>query len=231
MKSGKVETLFGVHPVMETLKAGRRQVELIHVAVGRQDRRVREILSLASKKSVPVKRIPRESLDRLAGGGLHQGVVARVSGTGPVSVEEILATAGSLPFFLILDQVEDPRNLGAILRTAAAARIDGVFLPPHGSAPLTPTVARSSAGQMDRVRIAVAPNLVNLMEKLKEKGIWVVGLDPSARTSWTDFDYSLPLALVLGGEGKHRGRQPTGESARHGRDDGRHASRCKPSEK
>jgi 23S rRNA (guanosine2251-2'-O)-methyltransferase len=202
MKIGKVETLFGVHPVMETLKAGRRRVEQIHVAVGRQDRRVREILSLASKKSVPVQRIPRESLDRLAGGGAHQGVVARVSGSGPVSVEEILATAGSHPFFLLLDQVEDPRNLGAILRTAAAARVDGVFLPSHGSAPLGPGVAKSSAGQADKVRVAVAGNLASLVERLKEKGIWVVGLDPSARTPWTEFDYSLPLALVLGGEEK-----------------------------
>jgi 23S rRNA (guanosine2251-2'-O)-methyltransferase len=202
MKSPRVETLFGVHPVMETLKAGRRRVEIINVAVGRQDRRVREILSLASKRSVPVQRISRESLDRLAGGGLHQGVVARVSGSGPVSVEEILATAGSRPFFLILDQVEDPRNLGAVLRTAAAARVDGVFLPAHGSAGMTPAVAKASAGYADRVRLAVAGNLASLVETLKEKGIWVVGLDAAARTPWTEFDYSLPLALVLGGEGK-----------------------------
>ncbi len=202
MKNGRIETLFGVHPVMETLRAGRRRVEQIHVAVGRQDRRVREILSLASKKKVPVARVPREALDRLAGGGVHQGVVARVSGSGPVSVEEILATAGSRPFFLILDQVEDPRNLGAILRTAAAGRVDGVFLPSHGSASLTPAVAKSSAGHSERVRVAVAGNLVSLMQKLKEKGIWVVGLDQGARTPWTEFDYSLPLALVLGGEGQ-----------------------------
>jgi len=202
MKGDKVEVLFGVHPVMETLRSGRRRVEQIHVVVGRQDRRVREILSLASKKKVPVQRVPREALDRLAGGGVHQGVVARVSGSGPVSVEEILASAGSRPFFLILDQVEDPRNLGAILRSAAAARVDGVFLPSHGSAGITPAVAKSSAGQADRVRLAVAGNLVTLMEKLKERGIWVVGLDQEARTPWTEFDYSLPLALVLGGEGK-----------------------------
>jgi 23S rRNA (guanosine2251-2'-O)-methyltransferase len=202
MKSGKIETLYGVHPVMETLRGGRRRVEQIHVSVGRQDRKVREILSLASRKKIPVQRVPRESLDRLAGGGVHQGVVARVSGSGPVSVEEILATAGTRPFFLILDQVEDPRNLGAILRSAAAARVDGVFLPPHGSAGLTPAAAKAAAGQADRVRLAVAGNLVSLMEKLKERGIWVVGLDQGARTLWTEFDYSLPVALVLGGEGK-----------------------------
>ena len=107
MTDRKIETLLGVNPVMETLKSGRRRVEQIHVSVGRQDRRVREILSLASKKKVPVQRVPREALDRLAGGGIHQGVVARVSGSGPVSVEEILAAAGSRPFFLILDQVEN----------------------------------------------------------------------------------------------------------------------------
>src|SRR5580765_8326303 len=165
MKAAKGETLFGVHPVMETLKSGRRQVEQIHVAVGRQDRRVREILSLASRKSVPVQRVPREMLDRLAGGGVHQGVVARVTGSGPVTAEEILATAGSRAFFLILDQVEDTRNLGAILRSAAAARVDGVFLPSHGAAGLTSTVARASAGHADKVRIAVAGNLVALLDK------------------------------------------------------------------
>ena len=137
MAERRVETLYGVNPVLETLKSGRRRVEQIHVSVGRQDRRVREILSLASRKKIPVQRVPRESLDRLAGGGVHQGVVARVSGSGPVSVEEILASAGNHPFFLILDQVEDPRNLGAILRSAAASRVDGVFLPSHGSATLT----------------------------------------------------------------------------------------------
>ena len=202
MPERKVETIFGVHPVMETLKSGRRRVEQIHVSVGRQDRRVREVLSLASRKKVPVQRVPRESLDRLAGGGVHQGVVARVSGSGPVSVEEILASAGNRPFFLILDQVEDPRNLGAILRTAAGARVDGVFLPAHGSASLTPAVVKASAGHSERVRLAVAGNLVSLVEKLKERGIWVVGLEAGARTLWTEFDYSLPLALVLGGEGQ-----------------------------
>jgi len=201
-KGEREETLYGIHPVRETLKSGRRRVRLIQVVVGRQDRRVREILALASRKNVPVQRIPREDLDRLAGGGSHQGVVARVTGSGPVSVEEILADAGSHPFFLILDKVEDPRNLGAILRSAAAARVDGVFLPARGSAGPTPTVAKVSAGHSDKVRLATTGNLVNLVERLKEKGIWIVGLSGEAGSSWTSFDYTLPVALVLGGEEK-----------------------------
>ena len=202
MKTARAEILYGVHPVFETLKSGRRKVEQIHVLVGRQDRKVRSILALASHKSVPVTRVPKEALDRLAGGGVHQGVVARVSGSGPVGVEEVLATCGSRPFFLVLDQVEDPRNLGAILRSAAAARVDGVFVPEHGTARVGLGVSKASAGYAEKVRLAVAGNLVNLLEKLKEKGIWVVGLDQEAATSWTRFDYSLPVALVLGGEGK-----------------------------
>ena len=202
MKSERAETLSGIHPVLETLKSGRRRVELIQVSQGRQDRRVREILSLASRRGVPVKRIPREELDRAAGGRPHQGVVARVTGRGPVSVEEVLATAGGRPFFLVLDQVEDPQNLGAILRSAAAARVDGVFVPEHGSAGLTAAVTRASAGHADKVRVAAAGNLVALLERLKGLGIWIVGLDAEARTPWTEFDYSLPVALVLGGEGK-----------------------------
>ena len=202
MKPQREETLYGVNPVLETLRSGRRQVERIHVSVGRQDRRVREILSLAARKNVPIRRVPREALDRLAGGAAHQGVVARVTGSGPVSVEEILATAGNAPFFLVLDQVEDPRNLGAVLRSAAAARVDGVFLPARGSAGMTPAVAKASAGHADKVRVAVAGNLVSLLERLKEKGIWIVGLEAAAGTAWTGFDYALPIALVVGGEGK-----------------------------
>jgi 23S rRNA (guanosine2251-2'-O)-methyltransferase len=200
MKPEKTEILYGVHPVLETLKSGRRKVEQIHVMVGRQDRKVRSILALAQRKNVPIIRIPREDLERLSGGGVHQGVVARVSGSGPVTVEEVLATSGSRPFFLVLDRVEDPRNLGAILRSAAAARVDGVFLPEHGAVKSGPGVARASAGHADKVRLAIAGNLVSLLEKLKEKGIWVVGLDQEATTSWTRFDYSLPVAMVLGGE-------------------------------
>lgn len=177
-------------------------VEQIQVSVGRQDRKVREILSMASRKNIPVQRVSREILDRLSGGGVHQGVVAWVSGSGPVGVEEILVTAGNRPFYLVLDQVEDPRNLGAILRSAAATGVNGVFLPGRGSASLTSSVAKASAGYADHVRVAVAGNLVGLLERLKEKGIWVVGLDASSATHWTGFDYCLPLALVLGGEGK-----------------------------
>jgi 23S rRNA (guanosine2251-2'-O)-methyltransferase len=202
LKSARGEILFGIHPVLETLKSGRRKIEEIHVATGRQDRKVRAILALASQKRIPVARVQREALDRMATGGVHQGIVARVTGSGPVSVEEVLATSGTHPFYLVLDQVEDPRNLGAILRSAAAARVDGVFIPEHGAAKGGAAVTKASAGHAEKIRLAVAGNLVNLLEKLKEKGIWVVGVDQEAATSWTHFDYSLPLALVLGGEGK-----------------------------
>jgi 23S rRNA (guanosine2251-2'-O)-methyltransferase len=202
MKTGKAEIVCGIHPVLETLKSGRRKIEQIHIASGRQDRKVRSILTLASQKGIRVTRVPGEVLDRLASGAVHQGIVARVTGSGPISVEEVLATSGTRPFFLVLDQVEDPRNLGAILRSAAAARVDGVFIPEHGSARTSPGVAKASAGHAEKVRLAVAGNLVNLLERLKEKGIWVVGVDQEAGTPWTRFDYSLPLALVLGGEEK-----------------------------
>jgi len=202
VKSRKEEILFGIHPVLETLKSGIRKIEQIHVASGRQDRKVRAVLALASDRGIRVSRVPREILDRMTPGGVHQGIVARVTGSGPVSVEEVLATSGNLPFFLVLDQVEDPRNLGAILRSAAAARVDGVFIPEHGAAGSSAAVTKASAGHAEKVRLAVAGNLVSLLEKLKEKGIWVVGVDQQAGTPWTRFDYALPLALVLGGEEK-----------------------------
>jgi 23S rRNA (guanosine2251-2'-O)-methyltransferase len=202
MKTERERTVYGVHPVRETLKAGRRRVTRIHVSVGRQDRKVREILMLASRARIPVVRVPRETLDRLAGGGTHQGVVATAVGSGPLSVEEVLASAGPRPFYLVLDQVEDPRNLGAILRSAAACGVDGVFVPARGASPLTATAQKAAAGYSDRVPLAEAQNLVVLIGRLKEHGVWIVGLDSGASTPWTGFDYTLPLALVLGGEGK-----------------------------
>jgi len=202
VKTSRMETLYGVHPVLETLKSARRRVDQIHVSQGRHDRRVREILSMATQRNIPVKRVPREVLDQLAQGGVHQGVVARVRGSGPVGVEEIFATASRRPFFLILDQVEDPRNLGAILRTAAGVGIDGIFLPERGSARLTPTVVKASAGCSEQVRVAVVGNVVDLIKRMKERGIWVVGLDQGKNSLWTGFDFTLPVALVLGGEAK-----------------------------
>jgi 23S rRNA (guanosine2251-2'-O)-methyltransferase len=202
MKTDHIEMVCGIHPVLETLKSGRRKIAQIHVASGRQDRKVRSILALASQKGVKIVRVSVEALDRLAMGAVHQGIVARVTGSGPMSVEEVLATSGTHPFFLVLDQVEDPRNLGAILRSAAAARVDGVFIPEHRSARSSPAVNKAAAGHAEKVRLAVAGNLVSLLERLKEKGIWVVGVDQEAGTLWTRFDYSLPLALVLGGEEK-----------------------------
>ncbi len=196
------ERIFGIHPVLEALRAGRRGVQRVVMSSGRRDRRLEEIEAKARAAGVPVQRQPPAALDRLAGGRGHQGVVAQVAETTYWDPEEILGRAGRRPLFMVLDGVEDPRNLGAVIRAAAAAGADGLFLPSHGAAGLTAACAKASAGAVERLPIARVGNVVSFLKTLKERGIWVAGLDPQGGTPWTGFDLTLPVALVVGGEGR-----------------------------
>jgi 23S rRNA (guanosine2251-2'-O)-methyltransferase len=196
------ERIFGIHPVLEALRAGRRGVQRVVLSSGRRDRRLEEIEAKARAAGVPVQRQPPAALDRLAGGRGHQGVVAQVAETAYRDPEEILGRAGGRPLFMVLDGVEDPRNLGAVIRAAAAAGADGLFLPSHGAAGLTAACAKASAGAVERLPIARVGNVVSFLKTLKERGIWVAGLDPQGGTPWTGFDLTLPVALVVGGEGR-----------------------------
>jgi 23S rRNA (guanosine2251-2'-O)-methyltransferase len=144
----------------------------------------------------------RETLDRMAGGVPHQGIIAVVSEKPALSLEDLLASAREPALLVVLDGVEDPRNLGAILRTAEAAGADGVLVPDRHSAGLSETVGRASAGAIEHVRVARVGNLVQALGTLKSRGIWVLGFDTTGRERWDAVDLKRPVALVLGGEGR-----------------------------
>jgi len=192
----------GINPVLEALASGTRHFERLLVVKGLRSRRVSEAISRASRLSVPLRFETRETLDRIAGGVPHQGLVAVVSARPVVTLESLVETAHDPALFVVLDGVEDPRNLGAILRTVEAAGADGVLLPERHSAGLSETVNRASAGALEHVRVARIGNVVQALEALKARGIWVVGLDAGGSERWDRVDLKGPVALVLGGEGR-----------------------------
>ena len=200
--------LFGVQPVVEALRAGRRPVERITVLEGAHESRLREILELARAAGVPVRRAPRAELQRLAPFATHQGVVATIAAARYVSSDDLLdalaARVGTEdpPLAVALDGVEDPRNLGAIIRTVECAGGHGVFVPERRAAGLTETVAKSAAGALEYVPVARTVNTARLVEELKERGVWTVGTAADAETDYTAWDWRQPCALLLGGEGE-----------------------------
>ncbi len=200
--------LYGIHPVEEALGAGR-PLERLLVARGRGGRRVQEAIQAARQANIPVRFVERAELDRLTGGTKHQGVAAITGAKRYLELEDLLARAlpssgraGEPALFLLLDGVEDPRNLGAILRTAYCAGVDGVVLPERRAAGITPAAEKVSAGASEHVSVARVTNLGRALERLKEAGCWLIGLDERAEKIFTEADYSGPVGLVLGGEGK-----------------------------
>lgn len=163
---------------------------------------------MARKENIPVQRVDRQRLDKFAPETAHQGVVALAAAREYVEVEDILKAVqpGEAPLLMLLDEIHDPHNLGAILRTAEAAGVHGVIIPRRRSAPLTQTVARSSAGAVEYVPVARVANLAMTMEDLKKKGLWIAGADAGGRELYWDARLDGPLALVIGGEDKGLGR-------------------------
>lgn len=193
---------YGVLPVIEALRANARRAEKLIVAEGAREKRLDEVFDLARRIGVPIDKVPRESLARLTGPDAnHQGVALLAAAADYVSLEELLSAAGDPPLFVVLDGVEDPRNLGAVLRTVECAGADGVIIPERRAVGLTETVAKSSAGAAEYVKVAKATNLNRLIEDLKERNIWVVGTSGDATTAYTEWDWKQPSALVLGAEG------------------------------
>ena len=200
-----MDKLTGIHPVHEALAAGR-PLERIVIARGRRDRRVEEIVQLARQRGVAVRFEERGQLDRLAGAKEHQGVVAVAAARSSASLEDVLARASAdskqKGLLVLLDGVEDPHNVGAIIRTALTAGAHGVILPERRAAGLTDTVARASAGALAHLPVAKVTNLARAMEALKEAGYWLIGLDERVERNYTQADYTSPVGIVLGGEGK-----------------------------
>lgn len=200
-----MDVLYGLHPVEEAIRSGSRQLDHVSVARERRDERLERLISLCRAAGIRVAIEPRVQLDRLARTDAHQGVVAVVRERSFLSVEDLLAAksnqSSGFRFFLALDGIEDPHNLGALLRTADGAGVDGVLLPERRSASVTATVAKTSAGASEHVRIARVTNLVRSLEQMKKDNVWVIGLDERGTPDYMDFDFRTDCVLVLGREG------------------------------
>jgi len=192
----------GINPVLEALGAGTRHFDRLLVVKGLRNKRISDAISRAGHLGIPLRFEARETLDRMAAGVPHQGLIAVVSAKPVTTVEKVLEEARTPALVVVLDGVEDPRNLGAILRTAEAAGADGVLLPDRHSAGLSETVNRASAGGLEHVKVASIGNVVQAIEALKKRGLWIVGFDASGTERWDQVDYRRPIALVLGGEGR-----------------------------
>lgn len=195
-----MERLVGIHAVREAL-AARHPLERIVIARGRHGERIEELVRLARQRGISVRFEDRAQIERLAGTSQHQGVVALVAAREALALEDLLGKCAQPGLIVVLDGVEDPRNLGAIVRTALAAGADGVVIPERRAAGLTEAVARASAGALEHLPVARVKNIVRAMEELKARGYWLVGLDERAAQSYTEADLTGPVGLVLGGEG------------------------------
>jgi 23S rRNA (guanosine2251-2'-O)-methyltransferase len=197
--------IYGVLPVLESLRAGARRIEKIFVAEGAHEKRLQEIFDLVRQAGIPFQKIPRQNLQKFVEPGVnHQGVVAFVASAEYADADRLIdeVTGKENSLSVILDGVEDPRNLGAILRTVECAGADGVFIPERRAVGLTETVAKSSAGATEYVKVAKVANLNRLIERLKENNIWVIGTSGEAKIDYTEWDWTRNCALVLGSEGK-----------------------------
>ncbi|HEY1910397.1 MAG TPA: 23S rRNA (guanosine(2251)-2'-O)-methyltransferase RlmB [Vicinamibacterales bacterium] len=191
--------IYGINPVLEALRAKR--ATLISIA-SRSDERLSVVVQLAQQQHVTVHRVSPADLERAARGGVHQGVVAEVKDAAHLSVEDLVSGAAGVPLLVVLDGIEDPHNLGAILRTVDAAGGDGVIRQSRHAAPLGGTAAKASAGAVAHVRVADVVNIARAIENLKEAGVWTVGLAGDAPKSYSDIDLTLPTAFVVGAEGE-----------------------------
>jgi 23S rRNA (guanosine2251-2'-O)-methyltransferase len=190
--------IYGINPVLEALRAGR--VKEIRVGE-RGDERLRQLLALAGEHHVRVRRVAVDTLERDSRRGVHQGVVADVEKAQNYSIDELARGAGGAPLLVVLDGIEDPHNLGAILRTADAAGVHGVVVQSRRSAARDGAAAKASAGAVAHVKVAEVVNIARAVEELKDVGVWTVGLAGEAPTAYDAIDFTLPTALVLGAEG------------------------------
>lgn len=199
----KPDIIAGRNPVSEAIRSSR-PIDKIMVARGEKSGAVVGILAKARDKKIPIKEVDRTKLDYISGGAAHQGIIAFAAVKEYSTVDDILEYAqsrGEAPFIIVLDEVEDPHNLGAIIRTAECAGAHGVIVPKRRSASLSYTVGKASAGAVEYMRVARVTNIAALIDELKEKGVWVFGADMNG-TDYTECDFSGACAIVIGNEGK-----------------------------
>ncbi len=194
--------IYGLIPVLESLRAKRRRIEEIILAEGNRLARLEELLALARRVNIPIRHYKRQYLDNLANGANHQGVIAIASEAKFTDLMDVIVPSTEKPLYVLLDSVEDPHNLGAIIRTAECAGVKAVIIPEHHSVGLTETVSKSSAGALEYLPVVQVTNLVQTIDELKSQNIWVIGVESDGKTNYTDWDFQVATAVVLGSEGK-----------------------------
>lgn len=200
-KQGNI--IYGRNPVMEALRSGR-EIDRLLISHGVSGGSITAIRAKCAARGILIKEISPQKLDYYCGGGIHQGVAVMIASQEYSTVEEILNTASERnekPFIVICDEIEDPHNLGAIIRTAEACGVHGIIIPKRRSASLNATVEKTSAGALTYMKVARVTNISNTIDELKEKGIWVFGADMDG-APYTQTDYDIPCAIVIGNEGK-----------------------------
>ncbi|KIL52251.1 23S rRNA (guanosine(2251)-2'-O)-methyltransferase RlmB [Jeotgalibacillus campisalis] len=201
------EFIGGKNPVIEALKAGR-EINKVWIAEGSQKGQMQQVIHLAKEAGILVQFVPKKKVDQLLE-GQHQGVVASVAAYQYAEVDDMIALAKSRnedPFILILDELEDPHNLGSIMRTADATGAHGIIIPKRRAVGLTATVAKASTGAIEHIPVARVTNLSRTIDDLKEQGLWITGTDAKESQDYRRFDATMPLGLVIGSEGKGMGR-------------------------
>lgn len=190
--------IYGIHPITEALRAA--SVSEVWIST-RRNRRLEQLVDTARRAGVTVRRVENSELDRLAHGGVHQGVVARVAGLAARGVAELVRDADGPALFLVVDGVEDPQNFGALIRTAEAVGIDGVVYQTRRASPASAAAMKASAGALAHVPLAPVVNISRAITELKTAGVWAVGLGAGERKAYHDLDFTQPTALVVGSEG------------------------------
>lgn len=199
--------VIGKNAVIETLKSDRELYKL-WMAENTVKGQAQQVIELAKKQNITIQYVPRKKLDQMVT-GQHQGIVAQVAAYEYAELDDLYQIAekrNEQPFFIILDEIEDPHNLGSIMRTADAVGAHGIVIPKRRAVGLTTTVAKASTGAIEHIPVAKVTNLSRALDEMKERGIWVAGTDSSAKQDYRQFDGTMPLALVIGSEGKGIGR-------------------------
>jgi 23S rRNA (guanosine2251-2'-O)-methyltransferase len=199
------QQIYGRHAVLEALKSGSGRVRRVIQAQSAHGPIFDEIRALADSQRLPVERLERRAFEKLAGQVVHQGVIALIEPRTYMDLEDLLAAAkaaGPKALLVVADEIEDPRNLGAIARCAEGASATGLVITAHRSAEFTPVAEKASGGAVEHLRLAKVTNLSNAFEAMKTAGLWIAGLDAAADQDYWDADLNRPLALVIGGEGK-----------------------------
>ena len=201
------DIIMGKNPVIEALKSGR-DINKILIAEGSQGGQMQQVIGLAKASNVFVQFVPKKKLDQIAEGN-HQGVIAQVAAYQYAEIDDLFHAAekkNEAPFFLLLDEIEDPHNLGSIMRTADAVGAHGIIIPKRRAVGLTATVAKASTGAIEHIPVVRVTNMARTIDELKEKGVWIAGTDAKGKEDYRQFDGTLPLGLVIGSEGKGMGR-------------------------